>query len=146
MDRNIKYSFHYVLPPWPLQDITLIYYISLRAKHLIRYWCKTWADWYYVNIIIIKEKHISASIVCMAVAVKRYWKTIWKDASYRRQKESSSQKVTTKRRVAKSNLHKESTNYIYLLSFTQISKAFYVDQTRVSHCHSSPSPPNTSIM
>ena len=34
---KIKYS-RYVLTPWPLQDIMRIYYISLLAKHLIRYW------------------------------------------------------------------------------------------------------------
>ena len=36
---------HYVLPPWPLQEITGIYYISLQVKNLIKYWWKTWADW-----------------------------------------------------------------------------------------------------
>ena len=35
---------HYVLPPWPLQEITWIYYISLLVKNLITYWWKTWAD------------------------------------------------------------------------------------------------------
>ena len=47
---KIKKSSHYILPPWPLQEITWIYYISLLAKHFITYWCKTWADWYQVNI------------------------------------------------------------------------------------------------
>ena len=31
------------------------------------------------------------------------------------------------------------------VSSTQISKTYYVNKTRVSHCHQMPSPPNTSI-
>ena len=49
-----------------------------------------------VNIIITKAKHISVDNAFMAAPVKGYWKTIWKDASYTRYKESSSQKLTTR--------------------------------------------------
>ena len=81
-----KIYFRYVLPPWPLQDITWIYYISQLVKNLIAYWWNTWADWYWDNIIMTTTKDISANIVCMAVPVKRYWKTIRKDGSYTGQK------------------------------------------------------------
>ena len=128
-----KKSSHYVLPPWPLQDITLIYYISLLMKNLITYWWKTWADWYRDNI------------VCMAVLVKKYWKTIWKDASYMGHKESTSQELTTRRDVTKSKLQKQNSNYVFLLWSTQISQACHVNKTPVSHYHQNPSPPNTSI-
>ena len=50
-----------------------------------------------------------------------------------------------RRGVTKSNLHKQNTNYIYLLLSTRISKALYVNKTRVSHRHRNPSPPNTCI-
>ena len=69
-----KKSFHYVLPPWPLQEITWIDYISLMVKNLIRYWWKSWADWYLDNIIMTTANDISSNIVCMAATVKRYWK------------------------------------------------------------------------
>ena len=42
-----------------------------------------------------------------------------------------------------SSLQKQNTSYVYLLSSTRISKAFYVNKTRVSHRN--PSAPNTSI-
>ena len=122
-----------------------IYYISLLAKHLMRYWWKTWADWYQVNIIITTTKNISANIVCMAAPVKRYWKTIWKDASYTGHKESTSQKLKKRRGMTKSSLQKQNTNYVYLLSSTQILKKFYVNKTHMNHRHQNPSPPNTSI-
>ena len=67
------------------------------------------------------------------------------DASYMGHKESSSQKSTTRRGVTKSNLQKQNTNYVYFLSSKQISKAFYVNKTRVSHHHQNPSIRNTSI-
>ena len=54
------------------------------------------------NNISIK-KNISVNIVCMAAPVKRYLKTIWKDASYTGCKESSSQKLTTRTDLSKSN-------------------------------------------
>ena len=34
---KIKKSSFYVLPQWALQEIALIYYISLLVKHLIMY-------------------------------------------------------------------------------------------------------------
>ena len=145
MGTKIKKSSRHVLPPWLLQDIIWIYYISLLAKHLIMYWWKTWADWYWGNIIMTTTKDISVNIVCMAVSVKRYQKTILEDLSYTRHEESSFQKLMTRRGVAKSSLQKPNTNYVYLLSSTQILKAFYVNKTRVSHHHQNASPPNTSI-
>ena len=132
-----KKIFLYVLPPRPLQGITWIYYISLLLKNFITYWWITWADWYQANIIITKVKHISVNIVCTAAPVKRYWKTIWKDAS-----NTGRKKVTTRRDVTKSNLQKQNTN---LFSSTQILKAFYVNKTPLSHRHQNLSPPNTSI-
>ena len=145
LGTKIKKSSHYVLPPWPLQDITLIYYISLLMKNLITYWWKTWADWYRDNISMTKTQNISPNIVCMAVLVKKYWKTIWKDASYMGHKESTSQELTTRRDVTKSKLQKQNSNYVFLLWSTQISQACHVNKTPVSHYHQNPSPPNTSI-
>ena len=52
------------------------------VKNLITYWWKTWADWYWDNIIMTRAKYVSANIVCIAASVKRYWKNIWKDPSY----------------------------------------------------------------
>ena len=75
-------SSRYVLPPWSLHNITSIYYMSLLMKNLITYCRKTWTDWYRDYIIITKVTNISVNIVWMAAPVKRYWKTIWKDASY----------------------------------------------------------------
>ena len=144
MGTKIKNSSYYISPPWPLQETTRIYYISMLEKHFITYWWETWADWFQVNMITT-TKNISANIVCTAVPVKRYWKTIWKDTSYTGRKESSSQKLMTRRGVTKSNLQKQNTNYVYLLLSTQILKAFYVNKTRVSHRHRNLSPPNTSI-
>ena len=106
------------------------------------YWCKTWTDWHWDNIIMTTTKYISVNIVCMTVSVKRYWKTIWEDLSYTRHKESSFQKLTTRRGVTKSSLQKPNTNYVYLLWSTQISKAFY--KARVSHDHQNLSPIKTS--
>ena len=71
-----------IFPPRLLQDITWIYYISPLVKSSITYWCTTWANWYRVNSIITNTKDISANIVCIVVLVKRYWKTIRKDASF----------------------------------------------------------------
>ena len=90
-------------------------------------------DWYQVNIIITETKHIFVNIVCMTTQVKRYWKTIRKDASYMGRQESSSKKLTTRRGVKKSN-----NNYVYLLLSTRILKAFYVNKTRGSHRHQIP--------
>ena len=87
-----------------IAKITWTYHISLLSKHLITYLCKTWADWYQVNIIITTTKNISANIVCTAVTVKRYWRTIWKDAKYTGCKELTSQKLMTRRGITKSNL------------------------------------------
>ena len=67
----------------------------------------------------------------MTTQVKRYWKTIRKDASYMGRQESSSKKLTTRRVVKKSN-----NNYVYLLLSIRISKAFYVNKTRGSHSSS----------
>ena len=55
------------------------------------------------------------------------------------------QNLTTRRGMTKSSLQKENANYVYLLSSTHISKAFYINKTRVSHRYQNPSPPNTSI-
>ena len=81
----------------------------------------------------------------MAAQVNRYWKNIRKDASYTGCKESSYQKLTTKMGTTKSNLQNQNTNCVYLLSSTQILKAFNINRTRVSHCRQNPSLPNTSI-
>ena len=60
---------------------------------------------------------------------------VLKGASCMGRKESSSQKLTTRRDVTKSNLQKQNTDYIYLLSSTRISKSYYVNKTRMSHRH-----------
>ena len=138
---KIKRYSRYLLPPFLLQDITWIYHISQLMKHLVTYWWKTWVDWYQDNIIITKTNDISVNIVYMAAPVKRYWKTIWEDASYPGHKKSSFQKLMTIRGVIKSSLQKQNTNYVYLLSSTQISKVFHVSKTRVNHRHWNPSPP-----
>ena len=91
-----------------------------------------------------KTKSIFANIVCMAVPVKRYWKTIWKIVSYTGRKKSSSQKLATRRGVTKSNIRK-TVSYVYLLSSTRISKAHYVNKMNMSHLHENPSPPNANI-
>ena len=124
MDAKIKKSSRYVLPTWPLQDITWIYYISLLRKNPITNWWKTWADYHGDTLIMATTKNNSANIVYMAAPVKRYWKTIWKDASYKEHKESSSQKLTTKRGITRSNLQKQNTNYVYLLSSMQVLFCF----------------------
>ena len=144
MGTKIKKSSPYVPPPWPMQGIMSIYYISLLAKHLIRYWWKTWAEGYQGNIIVTKANTISVNTVYMAVPVKRYWKTIWEDASYKEHKKSSFQKLMTRRGVTKSSLQKQNSNCTYLLSSTQILKLFYINKTRVNHYHQNPSPPNTN--
>ena len=104
---------------------------------------KSWTDKHQVNIIITTTKNISVNIACIAVSVKRHWKTIWKYASYTGYKESSFQKLTTRNGMTKSILKKLNTNY--LLSSARILKVFYVNKTCVSHRHQSNSPPNTSI-
>ena len=124
--------------------MTAVYCISLLAKHLITSWWKTWVDWYQGNIIITKANTISAKTVYMAVPVKRYWKTIWEDASYTEHKESSFQKLTTRRGMAKSSLQKQNTNCAYLLLSTRISKVFYINKTCVNHRHQNHSPTSTS--
>ena len=144
MGTKIKISSRYVLPSWPLQDITWIYYISLLVKHPITYCWKTWADWYQGNLIITTTKNISANIVYMTKPMKRYWKINWKDTSYTELKESSFQMLTTRRDVTKFNLQKQNTNCNYLLSSTRISKVFYLNNTHVDHLHQNPSSPNTS--
>ena len=120
-------------------------HVNLKlAKYLIMYWWKTWADWYQSNIIITTANTISANIVYMAVPVKKYWKNIWKDASYMEHKESSFQKLTTRRGLTKSSFQKQNTNCAYFLSSTQISKVFYINKARVNPRHQNPSSPNTS--
>ena len=136
MGTKIKKSSRYISPPSLLQVITTI----TAGKHLITYWWRTWAGWYRSNIIITTANFISTNIVYMAVPVKRYWKTIWEDANFTEDKESSYQKLATRRGMTKSSLQQQNTNSIYLLSSMQISKAFYVNKTR----HQNPSPPNTS--
>ena len=59
-------------------------------------------------------------------------------------KESSSQRLTARRGVTKSNLQKQNTSYVFLLTSMRISEAFYVNKAHVSHPHD-PSKPNTSI-
>ena len=97
------------------------------------YWLKTWADWYWDKIIMTTTKDTSVNFVCMTVSVKRYWKTIQEDVSYTGHKESSFQKLMTRRGVTQSSLQKPDTNYVYLLSSTQTLKAFYVNKARASH-------------
>ena len=97
------------------------------------YWLKTWADWYWDKIIMTTTKDTSVNFVCMTVSVKRYWKTIQEDVSYMGHKESSFQKLMTRRGVTQSSLQKPDTNYVYLLSSTQTLKAFYVNKARASH-------------
>ena len=128
---KINKSSRYILPPWPLQDITWIYHILLLAKHLITYWCKTWADCYRDNTIMTTTKNIFVNIVCMAASVKC-------------NKESSFQNLTTREDVTKLSLQKPNTSCVYLLSTTRISKVFHVNKTLVCHDHQNPSPPNTS--
>ena len=94
---------------------------------------------------MIVTKNIFAHIVCMAAQVNRYWKNILKDASYTGRKESSYQKLTTKMGMTKSNLQNQNTNCVYLLSSTQVLKAFNINRTRVSHCRQNTSPPNANI-
>ena len=140
-----KKNYCYLLPPWALQDIAWIYYISLLVKHLITYCWKTWADWYQDKIIITTTKNISGNIVYVTKPVKRYWrKKIWKDASYTGHKESSSQKLMTRRSATKSSLQKQNTNCVCFLSSMWISKVFYLNKTCVGHCHENPSSPNTN--
>ena len=115
-------------------------------KHLIKYCWKTWAEWYQDKIITTTTKIISDNIVCMAKPVKRYWKSIWKDAGYTGHKESRSHMLKRKRSATKSSLKKQNTNYIYLLSSMRISKVFYVNKTCVIHRHQNSSSPNISIM
>ena len=125
LDVKIKRSSNYVLPPWALQDIVWICYISLLVKHLIIYCWKTWAHWYQDKIIIATTKTISDNIVYMTKQWRGIEKNLWKDASYTKHKESSSQKLTTRRSTTKSSLQKQNTNYVYLLSSMQISKVFF---------------------
>ena len=72
---------------------------------------------------------------------KYFWKTIWKDANYTGQKESSSHNLTTRRSATKSSLQEQNTNYIYFLSSVRISKVCYVNKTRVGHRHQNPLSP-----
>ena len=90
------------------------------------------------------NKDISVKIVCTAAPVKRYWKTIWKGASYMEHKESSFQKLTTRKGMRKLNLQKQNTNCVYPLPSMWTWKAFYVKKTGVNHRHQNPSSPNTS--
>ena len=95
------------------------------------------------------EKNISVNVVYMTKPVKRYCKkkkNIWKDASYTGHKESSSQKLMTKRNATKSSLQKQNTNCVYFLSSIWISKVFYLNKTRMNHRHQNPSSANTSIL
>ena len=95
-----------------------------------------------VNIIIANTKHVSVNIVYMVVAVKRYWKTISKDASYTGHKESDSrswrQEKKWQSQICKIKIP------IYLLSSTRILKTYHVSKTHVSHCHLNPPPPNAN--
>ena len=136
---------HYVLPPWVLQDIAWIYYISLLTKHLITYCSKSFADWYQDKIIITTTKIFLIILFTWLNQWRGIEKNIWKDASYTEHRESSSQKLTTRRSATKSSLQKPNTNYVYLLSSMQISKVFYINKTRVSHGDQNPSSPSTSI-
>ena len=144
MSMDVMY-FHYVLQPWALQDIAWIYHILLLVKHLITYSWKTWADWYQNKIIITTTKIFLAILFTWLNQWRGIEKNIWKDASYTGHKESSSQNLTTRRGTAKSNSQKQNANYVYLLSSMRISKVLYVNKTRVSLPHRSPSPPNISI-
>ena len=146
MGTKIKISPHYVLPPWLLQYIAWIYYISLLVKHHITHCWKTWADWYWGNLIITTTKNISANIVYMTKPVKRFWTTISKGESYTEHKESSFQKQTTRSGATKLNLQKQNTNCVYLLPSTWISKVFYLNKAHVDHRHENPLYPNTSNM
>ena len=62
------------------------------------------AEQHQVNTTIATTKDISVNIVCKAVSMKRYWKTIWKDVSYTGHRESSFHKLKTKIGVTKSSL------------------------------------------
>ena len=77
------------------------------GKRLITYWWKTWADCYRDYIIITTANSISANIVYISAPVKRYWKTIWTDASYTGHKESNSKMLMTRSSVTKSGLQKQ---------------------------------------
>ena len=128
MGTKIRKSPHYALQPCPLQEITWIYYALVKA--LTRLVSRQFNNH--------KGKTYFCQYCLRGCTVKRYWKTIWKDASYTGLREPSSQKLTTRRGVTESNLQKQNTNYVYLLSSTWISKAFYVNKTRVSHQHHVP--------
>ena len=141
MSMDVMY-FHYVLQPWALQDIAWIYHILLLVKHLITYSWKTWADWYQNKIIITTTKIFLAILFTWLNQWRGIEKNIWKDASCTGHKESSSQKLMTRRSATKSSLQKQNTNCVCLLSSMWISKVFYLNKTCVGHCHENPSSPN----
>ena len=137
METKIKKSSHYVLPPWPLQEIAWIYYISRLVKHLIMYWWRSWAGWYRDYNNNKRKKYFSWYCLYCCTSEDKL-KNHLERCKLHMRKEYSSQKLTTRRGVTKSNLQKQNTNYVYLLSSTWISKAFYVNKTRVSHQHHIP--------
>ena len=67
-----------------------------------------------------KDKKYFCQCCFHGCASAEVFKTIWKNATYTGYKESSSQKLTTRRVVTKSNLQKQNTNYVYLFSSTWI--------------------------
>ena len=140
METKIKKSSHYVLPPWPLQEIAWIYYISRLVKHLIMYWWRSWAGWYrdYNNN---KHKKYFSWYCLYCCTSEDKLKNHLERCKLHMRKEYSSQKLTTRRGVTKSNLQKHNTNYVYLLSTMWISKAFYVNKTCLSYRHQNLSPP-----
>ena len=143
-DVKIKKSSRYVLPPWALQDIAWIYYISLLVKHLITYCWKTWADSYQDKIIITTTKNISDNIVYMTKPAKRYWKK-----HLERCKLHGAQRIKLPEVDGKKERNKvkpTKTEYQLRLSFI-----IYADfksvlrKTRVGHRYQNPSSLNTSI-
>ena len=145
MDVKIKKISRYLLPPWTLQDIAWIYYVSLLVKHLITYCWKTWADWYQDKIIITTTKNISDKIVYMTKPVKRYWKKHLERCKLHETQTIKLPESDDKKGYNKVKSKKQNSNYVYLLSSMRISKALYVNKTHVSLRHRSPSPPNISI-
>ena len=84
--------------------VNLLYITSGKTSHYVL--VKDLSR-HQVNITITTTKSISVNILCMDVSVKRYWKTIWEDVSYTGHKESSFQKLATKRGVTKSSFYKK---------------------------------------
>ena len=144
MGMKIKKSSHYILPPWPLQEITWIYYISLLAKHLISYWCKTWADWYQVNITNNYHKKYFCQYClhgCISEEVlKNHLKKCKLHKAQRIKLLEADDKECDKIKFTKTQYQLRLPFVIYV-DF----KAFYINKSHVSHHHINPSSPNTSI-